>query len=171
MKLTCFVFKLKRKKQVLALVLIEDLRFLPLVREIQRLSTRSATLHSWKDEISHTRGRNPRPSIGTRVRTYYSIHLPRQSHQTKSQEFPEHFHSFADIMFQFKFRLWLSDLLNRAIGSDIKVLNREGDRLNYHPLPCDRLNWHTLLNQWEDRKFTWNIIKYIIYVWLLQSML
>ena len=147
MKSTCFVFKLKRKKQVLALVLIEDLRFLPLVREIQRLSTRSATLHSCKDEISHTRGRNPRPSIGTRVRTYYSIHLPRQSHQTKSQEFPEHFHSFADIMFQFKFRLSLSDLLNRAIGSDIKVLNREGDRLNYHPLPCDRLNWHTLLNQ------------------------
>ena len=32
------------------------------------------------------------------------------------------------------------------------------DRLNYHPLRCDRLNWHTLLNQWEDRKFTWNII-------------
>jgi hypothetical protein len=45
-----------------------------------------------------------------------------------------------------------------AIDSDIKVLNREGDRLNYHPLPCDRLNWHTLLNQWDDRKFTWNII-------------
>ena len=33
------------------------------------------------------------------------------------------------------------------------------DRLNYHPLPCDRLSWHTLLNQWEDRKFTWSIIK------------
>jgi hypothetical protein len=31
---------LKRKKQVLALILIEDLGFLPLVREIQRLSTR-----------------------------------------------------------------------------------------------------------------------------------
>jgi hypothetical protein len=46
--------------------------------------------------------------LGTRVRTYYSIHLPRQSHQTKSQEFLEHFHSFGDIMFQFKFRLWLS---------------------------------------------------------------
>jgi hypothetical protein len=61
---------------------------------------------------------------------------------------------------------WLSDLLNRTIDSDIKVLNREGDRLNYHSLPCDRLNWHTLLNQWEDRKFKWNIIKYIIYVWL-----
>jgi hypothetical protein len=30
--------------------------------------------------------------------------------------------------------------------------------LNYHTLPCDRLNWHTLLNQWEDRKFTWSII-------------
>jgi hypothetical protein len=73
MKSTCFVFKLKRKKQVLALVLIEDLGFLPLVREIQRLSTRSATLHSWKDGISHTRGRNPRSSIGTRVRTYYSL--------------------------------------------------------------------------------------------------
>ena len=37
---------LKQKKQVLALVLIEDLGFLPLVREIQRLSTGSATLHS-----------------------------------------------------------------------------------------------------------------------------
>jgi hypothetical protein len=46
MKSTCFVFKLKRKKQVLALVLIEDLGFHPLVREIQRLSTRFATLHS-----------------------------------------------------------------------------------------------------------------------------
>jgi hypothetical protein len=34
-----FVFELKRKKRVLALVLIEDLGFLPLVREIQRLST------------------------------------------------------------------------------------------------------------------------------------
>jgi hypothetical protein len=36
------------------------------------------------------------------------------------------------------------------------------DRLNHHPLPCDRLNWHMLLNQWEDRKFTWNIIIFII---------
>jgi hypothetical protein len=27
------------------------------------------------------------------------IHLPKQSHQTKSQEFPEHFHSFTDIIF------------------------------------------------------------------------
>ena len=36
------------------------------------------------------------------------------------------------------------------------------DRLNYHPLPCDRLNWHMLLNQWEDMKFTWNIIIFII---------
>jgi len=54
MKSTCFVFKLKWKKQELALILIEDLGFLPLVREIQRLSTRSATLHSWKDGISHT---------------------------------------------------------------------------------------------------------------------
>jgi hypothetical protein len=35
MKSTCFVFKLKRKKQVLALVFIEDLGFLPLVREIK----------------------------------------------------------------------------------------------------------------------------------------
>jgi hypothetical protein len=26
-------------------------------------------------------------------------------------------------IFEFKFRLWLSDLLNRAIDSDIKVLN------------------------------------------------
>jgi hypothetical protein len=40
MKSTCFVFKLRRKKQVLALLLIEDLGFLPLVREIQRFSTR-----------------------------------------------------------------------------------------------------------------------------------
>ena len=32
--------------------------------EIQRLSTRFATLHSCKDGISHTRGRNPRSSIG-----------------------------------------------------------------------------------------------------------
>jgi len=40
------------------------------VREIQRLSTRSATLHSWKDGISHTRGRNPRSSIRTRVITF-----------------------------------------------------------------------------------------------------
>jgi hypothetical protein len=38
---------------------------------------------------------------------YHSIHLPKQSHQTKSQEFPEHFHSFTDIIFQFKFRLWV----------------------------------------------------------------
>jgi hypothetical protein len=45
-----------------------------------------------------------------------------------------------------------------AIDSDIKALNREGDRLNYHPLPCDRLNWHTVINQWEDRKFTWSIV-------------
>jgi hypothetical protein len=27
----------------------------------------------------------------------------KQSHQTKSQEFPEHFHSFTDIIFQYKF--------------------------------------------------------------------
>jgi hypothetical protein len=46
MRMNEFVFELKRKKRVLALVLIEDLGFLPLVREIQRLSTRSATLHS-----------------------------------------------------------------------------------------------------------------------------
>jgi hypothetical protein len=36
------------------------------------------------------------------------------------------------------------------------------DRLNYHPLPYGRLNWHTLLNQWEDRKFTWNIINNVV---------
>ena len=71
-------------------------------------------------------------------KTSHSIHLPKQSHQTKSQEFLEQFHSFTDIIFQFKLRLWLSDLLNCAIDSDIKVLNREGDRLNYHTLPCDR---------------------------------
>ena len=41
MKSTSFVFKLKRKKQVL--VLIEDLGFLQLVREIQCLSTREKT--------------------------------------------------------------------------------------------------------------------------------
>jgi hypothetical protein len=38
-------------------------------------------------------------------KTSHSIHLPKQSHQTKSQEFMEHFHSFTDIIFQFKFRL------------------------------------------------------------------
>jgi hypothetical protein len=38
-------------------------------------------------------------------RTSHSIHLPKQSHQTKSQEVPEHFHSFTDSIFQFKFRL------------------------------------------------------------------
>ena len=102
--------------------------------------------------------------------TSHSIHLPKQSHQTKSQEFQEHLHSFTDICFQFKFRLWLSDLLDRAIDSDIAVLNREGDRLNYHPLPYDRLNWHTLLNQWEDRKFTWSIIDIVI-VFALCKML
>jgi hypothetical protein len=37
-------------------------------------------------------------------KTSHSIHS-KQSHQTKSQEFPEHFHSFTDIIFQFKFRL------------------------------------------------------------------
>ena len=81
-------------------------------------------------------------------KTSHSIHLPKQSHQTKK----------SGIYGTFSFLHWyyfsLSDLLNRAIDSDIKVLNREGDRLNYHTLPCDRLNWHTLLNQWEDRKFT-----------------
>jgi hypothetical protein len=58
MKSTCFVFKLKWKKQELALILIEDLGFLPLVREIQR------------EKTNFSRGRNPRSSIGTRVRTY-----------------------------------------------------------------------------------------------------
>jgi hypothetical protein len=95
-------------------------------------------------------------------KTNHSIHLPKQSHQTKSREFLEHLHSLTDIIFQIKFRLWLSDLLNRAIDSEIKVLNREGDRLNYHTLPCDRLSWHMLLNQWEDRKFTWSIIILIL---------
>jgi hypothetical protein len=38
-------------------------------------------------------------------KTSHSIHLPKQSHQTKNQVFPEHFHSFTDIIFQFKFRL------------------------------------------------------------------
>jgi hypothetical protein len=38
-------------------------------------------------------------------KTSHPIHLPKQSHQTKSQEFPEHFQSFTDIIFQFKFQL------------------------------------------------------------------
>ena len=39
-------------------------------------------------------------------KTSHSIYLPKQSRdQTKSQEFPEHFHSFTDIIFQFEFRL------------------------------------------------------------------
>jgi hypothetical protein len=33
-------------------------------------------------------------------------------------------------------------IVNEFLAIDIKVLNREGDRLNYHPLPCERLNWH-----------------------------
>ena len=37
--------------------------------------------------------------------------------------FPEHFRSLIDRIFQFKFRLWLSGLLNCTIDSDIKVLN------------------------------------------------
>jgi hypothetical protein len=38
-------------------------------------------------------------------KTSHSIYLPEQSHQTKSQEFPEHFHSFTDIrQQQLKFR-------------------------------------------------------------------
>jgi hypothetical protein len=44
------------------------------------------------------------------------------------------------------------------------------DRLNYHPLPCDRLNWNMLLNQWEDRKFTWNIIKTIILIIVIRAI-
>jgi hypothetical protein len=35
----------------------------------------------------------------------HSIQLAKQSHQTKSQEFPEYFNSFTDNIFQFKFRL------------------------------------------------------------------
>jgi hypothetical protein len=30
-------------------------------------------------------------------KTSHSMHLPKQSHQTKSQEFPEHFHSQKNI--------------------------------------------------------------------------
>ena len=30
-------------------------------------------------------------------KTNHSIHLPKQSHQTKSQEFLEHFHSFSPL--------------------------------------------------------------------------
>ena len=37
--------------------------------------------------------------------------------------FSEHFHSIADRIFHFNFRLWFSGLLNRTIDSDIKVLN------------------------------------------------
>jgi hypothetical protein len=36
-------------------------------------------------------------------KTSHSIHSPKQSHQTKIQEFREHFHSFPNIIFQFKF--------------------------------------------------------------------
>jgi hypothetical protein len=57
------------------------------------------------------------------VEKFSSPVKPKKIHQTKSQEFPEHFHFFTDVIFQFKFRLWLSDLLNRAIDSDMKVLN------------------------------------------------
>jgi hypothetical protein len=32
-------------------------------------------------------------------KTNHSMHLPKQSHETKSQEFPEHFHSFTDIIY------------------------------------------------------------------------
>jgi hypothetical protein len=63
---SCFVFKMKRKKQALAFVLIEDLGFLPLVREIQRRSTRSTTLHS----------KNQAPSIykiRSLKRTHFSL--------------------------------------------------------------------------------------------------
>ena len=38
--------------------------------------------------------------------------------------FSEHFHSITDRFFHFKIRLWFSDLLDRTIDSDIKVLNR-----------------------------------------------
>jgi hypothetical protein len=38
-------------------------------------------------------------------KTSHSTYLPKQSNQTNSQEFPEHFLSFTDIIFQFKFRL------------------------------------------------------------------
>ena len=52
------------------------------------------------------------------------------------------------------FPVWNSFVTETRRGSA-----REGDPLNYHPLPGDRLNWHTLLNQWKNRKFTWSIIK------------
>ena len=38
-------------------------------------------------------------------------------------KFPDHFRSLTDNIFQYKFRLWLSGLLNRTIESDLKVLN------------------------------------------------
>jgi hypothetical protein len=41
-------------------------------------------------------------------KTSHSIHLPKQSHQTKSQEFPEHSLSFTDIISLFKFRSFKS---------------------------------------------------------------
>jgi hypothetical protein len=77
MKSRCFVFKLKRKKQVLAFVLIEDLGFLPLVRAIQRLS---------KDGICHTSGRNPRSSIGTPVKPISLPHRDEDHHQISIQD-------------------------------------------------------------------------------------
>ena len=60
-----------------------------------------------------------------------------------------YFHSVTDIVFQFKFRLWLSDLLNRAIDSDIKVLNHVLLTLasvgqivgNYWPVNFSTLAW------------------------------
>ena len=75
MKSTCFVFKLKRKKQVLALVLIEDLGFLPRVWEIPSFHEWSVAERVERRWISLTSGRNPRSSIGTRVRSYYSFVL------------------------------------------------------------------------------------------------
>ena len=41
-------------------------------------------------------------------KTSHSIHLPKQS-----QEFPEHFHSFTDIIFQFKFWLIIRSFKSR----------------------------------------------------------
>jgi hypothetical protein len=120
MKSTRFVFKLNRKKQVLTLVLIEDLGFLLLVREIQCLSTRSVTLHSWKDGISHTRGRNPRFSIGTRVRTYYSSTRERNSAS---------FHSFryAPLVKRRNFsHSWKkSQIFNRDSWKKSQIFNRD----------------------------------------------
>jgi hypothetical protein len=66
----------------------------------------------------------------------HSIHLPKQSHQTKSQEFPEHFHSFTDIIFQFKTHHQyhsLAHLKTTAIEiQGIKIIKKNETRRKEH---------------------------------------